>query len=35
MPLEDSMDITLGATVIRFREKAGKAQAVGGVGRLT
>jgi len=35
MPLEDSMDITIGATVIRFREKAGKAQAVGGVGRLT
>jgi len=35
MPLEDSMDITIGATVIRFREKAGKAQAVGSVGRLT
>jgi hypothetical protein len=35
MPLEDSMDITIGATVIRFREKAGKTQAVGGVGRLT
>jgi len=34
MPLEDSMDITIGATVIRFREKAGKAQAVGSVGRL-
>jgi len=28
------MDITIGATVIRFREKAGKAQAVGSVGRL-
>lgn len=35
MPLEDSMDITIGATVIRFREKAGKAQAVGSVGRLS
>ena len=35
MPLQDSIDITLGATVIRFREKAGKAQAVGSVGRLS
>ena len=32
--LDDLMDITIGGTVIRFREKAGKTQEVGGIGRL-
>jgi hypothetical protein len=29
------MDITIGGTVIRFREKAGKTQQVGNIGRLS
>ena len=32
--LDDLMEITIGGTVIRFREKAGKTQEVGGIGRL-
>lgn len=32
--LDDLMDVTIGGTVIRFREKAGKTQEVGGIGRL-
>jgi len=33
--LEDLMDVTIGGTIIRFREKAGKTQQVGGIGRLS
>ena len=33
--LEDLMDVTIGGTVIRFREKAGKTQQVGNIGRLS
>jgi hypothetical protein len=33
--LDDLMDVTIGATIIRFREKAGKTQEVGGIGRLS
>ena len=33
--LVDLMDITIGGTVIRFREKAGKTQQVGNIGRLS
>jgi hypothetical protein len=29
------MDVTIGGTIIRFREKAGKTQQVGGIGRLS
>jgi hypothetical protein len=33
--LGDLMDVTIGGTIIRFREKAGKTQQVGGIGRLS
>jgi hypothetical protein len=33
--LDDLMDVTIGGTIIRFREKAGKTQQVGGIGRLS
>ena len=33
--LEDLMDVTIGGTIIRFREKAGKTQQVGAIGRLS